>query len=185
MANAGPALQKQESLPLGVIVERRRIDHPWQEYSWRPVAVLPGAAAHDPAAAWKILREGDGWTRYLCGTLPLELFRKETESYKVNLSQAPPRVFVVLRPDDSGQSAHDVVPFLVTASPFEAQDYLDSGEEIVEAVPMPPDVIAFVQAYVDAHHVDEPFYKRKRKRHDPEKVGFGKTAQGRKGPRHG
>lgn len=181
MTDSGQTLRKQESLPLGVIVERRRIDHPWQDYTWRPVAVLPGAAPQDPGAPWKVLREGDGWTRYLCGTLPLELFRKETESYRVNLSQEPPRVFVVLRQDDSGAAAHDVLPFLVTASPFEAQDYLDSGEEIVEGVAMPPDVIAFVQAYVDAHHVDEPFYKRKRKRHDPDKVGFGNRPAGRKG----
>ena len=37
---------------------------------------------------------------------------------------------------------------------------------------MPPDVVAFVQSFVDEHHVDEPFYKRKRKRHDPEQKSF-------------
>ena len=108
------------------------------------------------------------------GTLTLELFRAETEAYKVNLAQNPPRIFVLLRREDDPESAHDYVPFLVTASPYEAQDYLDSGEEIVEGVPMPPDVIAFVQAYVEQNHVDEPFYKRKRKRHDPDRVGFGR-----------
>ena len=51
----------------------------------------------------------------------------------------------------------------MTVCPYEAQDYLDSGEEIVEAVAMPEGVVAFVQAYIDEHHVDEPFYKRKRK----------------------
>ncbi len=162
----------EETLPLGVVLERREIDHPWQDVSWRPVGVVPGAPACDPKGAWKLLRGGDGWEHYHCGTLKLSLFRKETEAYKVNLSQQPPSIFVVLRGEEEAGAAHEFVPFLVTASPFEAQDYLDSGEEIVEAVPMPPDVVAFVQSFVDEHHVDERFYKRQRKRHDPEQEGF-------------
>ena len=164
----------EESLPLGVVLERRRSNHPWQDHVWRPVAVIPGAAERDPAGDWTLLREGDDWAQYHAGTLQLTLFRKDTEAYKVNLSQDPPRIFVVLRDGAGEESEHDLVPFLVTASPYEAQDYLDSGEEIVEAVTMPPGVVAFVQFFVEQHHVDEPFYKRKRKRHDPDKVGFGR-----------
>jgi hypothetical protein len=60
----------------------------------------------------------------------------------------------------------------VTASPFEAQDYLDAADEIVEGVTMPDGVIAWVQAFCDHHHVDEPFKKRKRKQHDPNQDAF-------------
>ncbi len=162
----------EETLPLGVVLERRKIDHPWQDVSWRPVGVFPGAPACDPSSAWKLLREGDGWEHYHSGTLTLSLFRKETEAYKINLSHPPPRIFVVLRDEEEADGVHEYVPFLVTASPYEAQDYLDSGEEIVEAVPMPPDVATFVQSYVDEHHVDEPFRKRKRKQHDSEQEIF-------------
>lgn len=169
-------MDNQETLSLGVVLERRRVDHPWQDTAWAPVAVVPGAAAGDPAGAWTLLRRGEGWARYLAGTLPLELFRRETEGYKLNLSHDPPRIFVVLREDDDGASDHEFIPFLVTACPYEAQDYLDSSEEIVEGVPMPTDVIAFVQAFVDHHHVDEPFKKRKRKRYDPDQAGFGRRA---------
>ena len=42
-----------------------------------------------------------------------------------------------MRQNDDGDVDHDVVPFLVTACPYEAQDYLDSGEDIVEPVAMP------------------------------------------------
>lgn len=169
-------MDKQERLPLGVVVERRKIDNPWQDYSWRPVAVIPGAAPSDPEAEWLELGQGDDWVDFHAGTLELELFRKETEAYRVNLSQDPPRVFVGLHHGADLESRHDVVPFLVTASPYEAQDYLDSGEEIVEAVTMPPAVVAFVQAFVDQHHVDEPFYKRKRKRHQDEPESFVRQA---------
>lgn len=162
----------QETLPLGVVLERRRSAHPWQDHVWRPAEVVPGAPPCDPKGDWTVLREGEGWAHFHAGTLPLELFRKDTEAYKVNLSQSPPRVFVVLRGDDDDETAHEYLPFLVTASPYEAQDYLDSGEEIVEAVTMPADVIAFVQAFIDRHHVDEPFHKRKRKRYDTEQEVF-------------
>ena len=169
-------MKAQESLPLGVVLERRRIDHPWQDFDWRPVTVIPGAPALDPEGAWRMLAEGEDWVHYHSGTLTLELFRRETEGYKVNLSNDPPRVFVILRSGEDMGSAHDVVPFLVTACPYEAQDYLDSGEDIVEGVPMPDVVLAWVHDFVDKHHVDEPFKKRKQKRHDPEEVGFGRKA---------
>ena len=103
-----------------------------------------------------------GVCQYHAATLLLELFRKETESYIVNLTDGMPRLYVVLREDDEGTSEHDYVPFLVTASPHEAQDYLDSGEEIVEGIPMPPGVFEWLQAFVDFHHVEEKFVKRKR-----------------------
>ncbi len=155
-------MDKQETLPIGVVLERREIDNPWKDHDWRPVALIPGAPTADPEQDWLLLRDGEGWAHFHAGTLPLELFRKETEGYKLNLSQDPPRLYVVLRPGEDQDCAHDLVPFLVTACPYEAQDYLDSGEELVETVAMPVDVIAFVQAYVDFHQVDEPFKKRKR-----------------------
>jgi hypothetical protein len=173
-APKGGKVQKQESLPLGVVLERRRIDNPWQEYVWKPVAVIPGARACDPQGDWPVLAAGEGWAHFHAGTLPLELFRKETEGYKVNLSQQPPRLFVVLRSGEDMDCDHDLAPFLVTACPYEAQDYLDSGEETVEVVAMPEGVVAFVQAYIDAHHVDEPFRKRKRKRHEGGDESFGR-----------
>lgn len=157
-------MRKQESLPLGVVLERRRIDNPWQDYTWKPVAVIPGAGPCDPRGEWPVLAGGKDWAQFHAGTLMLELFRKETEGYKVNLSQQPPRLFVGLRSGEDMDSDHEVVPFLVTACPYEAQDYLDSGEDQVDAVAMPDAVIAFVQDFIDRHHVDEPFRKRKRTR---------------------
>ena len=174
----------KDSVPLGVVLEKRAVEHRWIKHAWRPVAVIPGAPPLDPQGDWRSLRSGvdedaagataGPWEHFHAGTLTCELFRKETEGYKVNLSQEPPRVFVVLRSGTDLEVAHDWVPVHVTVCPYEAQDFLDSGEDLVEPVVMPPDLIAFVQAFVDRHHVDQPFYKRKRKPHDPRKVGFGK-----------
>ena len=157
------SVKNQTSLPLGIVVERRAVDNPWIDYSWRSVAVIAGAAPHAPTDPWTLLREDAERAQFHAGTLALELFPRETEGYKVNLSQDPPRLFVVLRAEEEGLSDHEVVPFLVTACPYEAQDYLDSGEEQVDAVTMPEVVVAFVQSYVERHHVEEKFKKRKRK----------------------
>jgi len=115
---------------------------------------------------------GEGWTHYHMGTLKLELHRKETQSYLTNLNDNPPKLYIVLREDEDPASAADVFPLLVTASPFEAQDYLDAGDEIVEGVTMPDGIIAWLKAFCDHHHVDEPFKKRKRRKYDPNEVHF-------------
>jgi hypothetical protein len=173
------SVKNQTSLPLGIVVERRAVDNPWIDHSWRSVAVIAGARALSPFGEWTPMGDGDGWVHFHAGTLNLELFPKETEGYKLNLSQDPPRLYVVLRTnEEEGLCDHEVVPFLVTACPYEAQDYLDSGEEQVDAVAMPEGVIAFVQNYVGLHYVEERFYKRKRKRAETADEAFARRPGG-------
>lgn len=173
-------MDRIETMPMGVVVERRDSDNPWQDHSWRPVAVMPGAPAMDPAGPWRVLDRGEGWVRYLAGTLTLELFRSDTEGYRYNLSTKSPAVYVVLRESTDGE--HDVVPFAVTVSPYEGQDFLDSGEDIVEGVPMPEGLIGWVAKFVEIHHVDQPFRKRRQRRRDDGDGQFGSDAgRGRDG----
>ncbi len=159
-------MQRTETLPVGIVVERRDSTHPWQDHLWRPVGVLPGAPAGDPSGPWKRLRHGEGWEQYLAGTLTIELHRTDTEAYLDCLAADPPRVFVVLQEDPDGE--HEVRPFLATVSTYEAQDYADAGENIVEGVAMPESIIAWLRAFVDAHHVEQPFRKRRLRRNKEE-----------------
>jgi hypothetical protein len=149
---------KTAVMPLGVVLQRRSGVTRWAAWSWKAVAVLPGAAP----AAWQVLREEDGATEFHAATLDLELHRSDVEAYRVSLTMDPPAVFVVLRLNDDPAAAHDYTVHAVTASAYEAQDYLDSGEEIVEPVPMPPGLVAWIREFTDTHYVDEPFIKRKR-----------------------
>jgi hypothetical protein len=164
-----------QSLPIGVVVERRLIDNKWQDYSWSPVAVIPGAPPMDPSTdVWKLLREGDDWSHFHVGTLNLELFVGETEGYRSNLSGDASYVYVVLTKGEEADEP-EVMPFLVTVCPYEAESYTEGGEEIVEGVPMPDEIVAWVQAFIDEHHVDVPFKKRKQKKaYDPRKGDFKK-----------
>ncbi len=165
------SMERRADLPLGVVVERRAIDHPWQKWRWRPVAVIPGAPPPPAAGQWTVLAQGEGWARFHAGTLPLGLHRRETEAYRTNLSARQPVVFVVLRPQEDAPSERAYRPVAVTASPYEAQDHLDGGDDLVEGVPMPDEVVAWVQGFIDRHHVDEPFRKRRREGVDPDRLG--------------
>ena len=158
-----------ETMPVGIVVERRDSSHPWVDHIWMPVAVMPGAPPMDPAGPWKMLKQGDGREQYLAGTLDIEIWRTDTEAYLDCLSADPPQVYVVLREDIEGE--HEVMPFLATVSTYEAQDCADAGEDIVEGVPMPETVKTWLQAFVDAHHTQEPFKKRRlrgKKEDEPE-----------------
>ena len=146
-------------MPLGIVLRRTSGMTRWQKWSWNAVAVIPGA----PEADWRKLRQDQNWTEYHATTLPLELHGAETEAYLNALSDGQPSVFVVLRPTEEAQQERPSV-LLVTASPYEAQDYADSGEETVEKVSMPTGLIAWIRDFVDRHHEEEAFVKRKRDR---------------------
>jgi len=148
------------TMSLGVVIERRAANSPWQDHVWRPVCVLPHAAPERS----KPLAEGDGWTQYMAGTLQLELFRGETEGYLSNLSQDPPLVYVILRRSE-GAEPLEYAPFLVTVCPYEAMGYEQGDDDVVEGVPMPPEIMTWVREFVTQHHVDVPFQKRKNRRH--------------------
>ncbi len=146
------------SMPVGVVLRRTPGVTRWKKWAWRAVAVLPGAG---PGGWRELRREGDA-VEYHAATVPLELHRALTEAYLVSLNMDPSSVFVVLRKSDDPEREWDVLT--ITASAYEAQDYQDSGEEIVEPVAMPKGLEAWIGEFVDAHHVEEEFVKRKRRK---------------------
>lgn len=146
---------KSISMPLGVVIRRMPGATRWAKYVWKAVAVLPGAGE----AMWKELRRDGEAIEYHAATLPLELFRTDTESYLHGLSAKTPSIYVVMR-DGEGDAPLDVV--LVTASPYEAQDYADTGEELVEKVAMPEGLVAWIRDFIELHHEDDVFIKRRR-----------------------
>jgi len=144
-------------MPLGIVIRRVPGVTRWATHVWKAVAVLPGAGN----AEWKELRRDNEIIEYHAATLPLELFRTDTEAYLHGLSAKVPSIYVVMRESDS-DSEHPLDVVLATASPYEAQDYADTGEELVEKVPMPAGLIAWVRDYIEQHHEDEVFVKRRR-----------------------
>ena len=161
-----------QSLRLGVVLRRAPGVTPWAKWAWKGVAVLPGAGDAD----WKTIRCEGGVTDFHAATKDLWLYVSDTEAYAHELGAEVPSVYIVMRSDDDTGPDGLRVEY-VTASPYEAQDYCDSSEEIVEKVAMPDSVLAWVHDFVDAHHVEEPFVKRRRnkERVDRKDNGVGDT----------
>ena len=154
--NSNVAPPREVSIPLGVVLRRRPGATRWARWSWEAAAVLPGARS----AEWQEMRRDGDVVEFHAATLDMTLHRTEVEGYKVSLAMRAPSVFVVLRDSDDTDRPLDV--HAVTASAYEAQDYMDSGEELVEPVVMPESLAGFVKDFVDAHYEETPFYKRQR-----------------------
>ncbi len=155
-------------MQLGIVIRRVPGVTRWAQHVWKAVAVLPGASE----ASWKELRRDGDAVEFHAATVPLELFRTDTEAYLHGLSAKSPSIYVVMRETDDDVPL-DVV--LATASPYEAQDYADTGEELVEKVPMPEGLVAWIRDYVETHHEGEVFINRRRdkKRIDLSEDGIG------------
>ena len=160
-----------EVLQLGVVIERKVSDNRWLDHTFRPIAVFPGAPAKDPHSAWTPLREGEGWAHFHAATMPLELFRGETEGYNVNLANNPPHIYIVLSPGVEAEDPEMLV-HMVTACPYEAESYTEDTDQMVEGVVMPPEIAGWIKTFCDTHHKEVPFKKRKRKPYDPRKGDF-------------
>jgi Protein of unknown function (DUF3305) len=154
-----PALTR---IPVGVVVERRKAASPWIDMMWRPVGVLAGVP---DAAPWTMLEAGDDRASFYAGAAEIALYRTETGHYRDNLNSGRPSLWVSLRPTGV-EPPFEIVA--VTADPAEGESFTQAGDDLVEAVPMPPAVRTTVEAFVAEHHVERPFVKRKRERADPE-----------------
>lgn len=154
-------------MPLGVVVQRAPGVTRWAKWAWKAVAVIPGAAQAD----WTVLREEGDTVEYHAATRPLELHGAECEAYMAGLAAKVPAIYVVMRKSDDPQRPFDVL--LVTASPYEAQDYTDNGEDIVEKVTMPDGIIGWVRDFTDRFFEEEVFIKRRRDKQRTDQVQDG------------
>jgi len=157
-------------MTVGVVVERRKAASQWVDFVWRPVAILPG---QPDALPWTVLASEGETTTFYVGTTEIALYRTETTNYRDNLASASPSLWVALRPTDS-EPPYAIVA--VTADPAEGESFTEAGTDLVDVVPMPDMIRHLVAAFVAEHHVERPFFKRKRDRADPE-------ALARRGPR--
>lgn len=154
----------EHRIPVGVIADRRVIDNPWVDHVWEPVAALPGVPE---TPAWTELEIGPGYVRYYIGHAELLLTSSETANYRNNLIEGRPRLWIVVREEGPEPP---LTLAAVTADPMEGEAHTESGASIVAAVPMPPEIAAIVAAFVDEHHVERQFVKRRRDRISAEDV---------------
>jgi len=156
------AVAPLQRISVGVVVERRKAISPWADHIWRPVAVLAGLPA---AAPWTELAGEGETTTFYAGAAEIELYRSETENYRMNLASGAPAIWVALQAS-GGEPPYDIAG--VTADPAEGEGWTEPGQGIIEAVSMPESLRDAIAAFVAEHHVEQVFSKRKRDRADLE-----------------
>jgi hypothetical protein len=152
-------------ISVGVVVERRTAKSAWADVLWRPVSVFAGIPA---AAPWTPLGADDEITLFYAGQAVIELHRTETTNYRDNLASGAPSLWVNMRRTAS-EPPYELLA--VTADPAEGEAFSDAGSNLVEAVPMPADIVEIVDRFVAAHHVERPFVKRRRDQQAPALYG--------------
>lgn len=149
-------------MAVGVIVQRRKANSPWVDFTWKPASVLVGVPDASP---WTLLSQDAEGAAYYAGPAEITLYRTETGNYRDNLASGAAKLWVALRPTGV-QPPYEL--FAVTADPAEGEALSETGTDLVDVVAMPDAVRAAVEDFIGRHHVERPFYKRKRDRADPE-----------------
>jgi hypothetical protein len=149
---------------VGIVVVRKSLKSAWADHAWLPHSALPAAPATEP---WTSLGPDGPDQLFYAGSFKVQLHPSETAHYRDNLVSGRPSLWVGLRP--IGGDEHEVST--VTADPYEGEALAGAFGEVIEAVPMPPEIQAKVAAFFEAHHVERAFFKRKRDRADPEALG--------------
>ncbi len=160
--------ERELRINVGVIAERRKASSPWAEDYWVPVAVVEGESL---LAEGDVVRQSDEATAFFLGTAEIYCHATEAEAYVFNFDSVTPAVYVVLRQNEDGPLPWRI--HAVTVSPYEAQDYSDSAEDIVDRVQMPDGIAREVSEFIEKHYVETPFKKRKRRDFRHEEAQFG------------
>lgn len=147
-------MNTRPTFPIAIIMRRRRLAHPWATDLWEAEGVIQDRSPPHPRG--ECIVAGEDASQYLFGGFALELFLDEAEGYFLNVSAPEPKVFIMWRVEEV-----IAMPTLVTVSYVEAARWLDAGEN-VDGVPMPPQIFAWLGAYVERCYQPEPKKVRKR-----------------------
>jgi len=153
------------SIEVGVLAERRPAMNAWADTVWAITEIVLDAP---DLPDWTVLRQDGPRSLFFAGRAEVKLFRTETDNLKHNMESPEPRVWAVLRPTEA---VPGMALQLVTADPGEAHLFADSGNYVIESLPMPAPLAEAIQAFIAAHHQEQQFHKRKRDRADPDALG--------------
>ena len=144
---------------VAVIMERTQIKRGlWSVPNWRAVSVVAGDHVAGKGDSRSPIYERDEEAQYLWSGLSLALYRDLAEEYWYNLTGDNPSLFVVCHESPDGE----LTPFEVTANHDVATTCLESDDQVF-AVPIPPEIYAYLEKFVVDHFVPQERKKRKRK----------------------
>jgi hypothetical protein len=155
-------IRPTKTIAVGVVVQRSKASSPWIDFLWRPLSVLPGVPDTQP---WTKLSDDGEVATFYAGDAEIELYPSDTTQYRDNLLSGSPQLWVTLR---STGAEPPYTVFRVTADSAEGESMTETGDDLVDVVPMPEDIASVIAQFVTEHHIERTFFKRKRKAADPE-----------------
>jgi hypothetical protein len=151
------------TIDVAVVMRRERIEGAasrWQTWRW----VLHDVVQAEPGfgSQPRLLFKNDSEERWLHPDFHVKLLETDAEGYYLNVTTQAPCWFVLWRVEEEAALADEpiAIPQIVTLSYHDAGRWLDA-QETVEQVPAPPDIVTWLNAFVDEHHVQE-LKRRKR-----------------------
>jgi hypothetical protein len=141
--------------PVAVVMERTPLASRWQSDKWEAKGVLPDIFGE--AAAPRTLYDDGKRLEVLYPGFEIRLKGEELESYFLNLTSPQPKAFVLVRADDGTPR-----PACVSLSYARGAGWMDANET-VDAVPLPPELHAWVGEFVERYYRPRPKFKRARK----------------------
>ena len=165
---------------VAVVMRRERIDNRWQPWRW----VLADVVPHEDGFGERprLLLKDEREERWLHPGFKVELFAGDAEGYYLNVTTPQPCFWVVWRMEvieQGGAVLADepvAVPQTATLSYHDAGRWLDA-QETVEQVPAPPQVVQWLQQFVDQHHVLEAKHRQRPQSFKPLLDRFGNPAR--------
>ena len=142
----------RQLIELGLIARSHPPANRWAERVLRPYAVVMAGPELVPGT---LMHEAEGIRTVWMGRIGLNLHSGDSSNYLDNLLSGSPRIWAAME----GETVQ-----MLTADPYEGESLASDPGRIVEAVPMPADLAAEIAAFTRAHHVEEPFVKRRKDR---------------------
>lgn len=161
---------------VAVVMRRERIDNRWQPWRWSLDEIVPHEEGF--GAAPRLLLKDEREERWLHPGFKVELFTDDAEGYYLNASTGQPCFWVVWRMEEEALLADEptAIPQIVTLSYHDAGRWLDA-QETVEQVPAPPQVVQWLQQFVDQHYVLEAKRRQRPQSFKPLTDRFGNPAR--------
>jgi len=167
-----------------IIFEKKLLNNKWQSHEWEihdlVLMDMKSGDGYPPINNVEILplrnfdeeRKKSNLKNYFFAEASIDLHRAEAEAYAENLQSSDPAIYIVLREgfyDDEIEESFedddiDVHLAEVSLSPYNIQDYEDSGEDIIKKVPLDGPISDLLEKFVEQHFKPEEFIKRKRDR---------------------
>ena len=172
--NSKLASHKHIFFKVKVILNKVKINNPWIDFKWKVYDILPQeiivgnnkypATFISPEPLKKIQKQqkSEKVSDLFIAEVLIDLHRSEAEAYAENLSSSDPSIYIVLRDDLENINTSKINLVEVSVSPYNIQDYEDSGEDQIEKIPLQGPIKKLIEEFVSIHFKPEPFVKRKR-----------------------